>query len=294
LNFNCHLGQTDLQDYIEKVFGTSYEVVNVSKMHGGAQKVVYKVDCSNGFSCILYVWDLTMNHFKEEIENGDIHTRSYGGNLFELNNKYLIQQGIKTPIIYDLNRDRNRYPYDYALVEYVDGEKAEYYFHHSDSSIKDKIFQRIRNMLMDMHANERNIYGKANQSEMNSEKCHHFQMRSAKLDLVYSCQHIASMRANHSKLLDKLYELESKIEARNRYVFIHGELGPDHILINEKFEPYLIDIEGAEFFDIEHEHSFLQIRFGDYYPYLCGALVIQQFRFDIIKEIFMYPAPTTS
>lgn len=79
---------------------------------------------------------------------------------------------------------------------------------------------------------------------------------------------IDSIRASHSNLLDTLYELESKIEPRSRYGFIHGELGPDHVLINDKLEPYLIDIEGTEFFDIEHEHSFLQFRFGDYYRYL--------------------------
>jgi hypothetical protein len=39
-------------------------------------------------------------------------------------------------------------------------------------------------------------------------------------------------------------------------------------LVNGDLEPYLIDIEGAMFFDIEHEHSFLQFRFGEYYSYL--------------------------
>ena len=253
---------------MQKVFGTSYLVSSVTKMHGGAQKVVYKIDCSNGFSCVLYVWDLTMNYFQEEIANRDIHEHSYSSDLFESNNKYLIQQGIQTPLLYDLNKERNRHPYDYALVEYVNGQKAEVYFQHSDSYVKDKVFQRIGDMLADMHANERLTHGKVNQSGINTEKCHHLQMKNAKRDLDYACQHIDSIRASHSNLLDTLYELESKIESRSRYGFIHGELGPDHVLINDKLEPYLIDIEGAEFFDIEYEHSFLQFRFGDYYRYL--------------------------
>lgn len=35
-------------------------------------------------------------------------------------------------------------------------------------------------------------------------------------------------------------------------------------------EPLLfdIDIEGARFFDLEHEHSFLEFRFGEFYRYL--------------------------
>jgi hypothetical protein len=93
-------------------------------------------------------------------------------------------------------------------------------------------------------------------------------MKNAKRELAYASQHIGSIGANQSKLLDIMYELESRIEPRSRYGFIHGELGPDHVLINANLEPYLIDIEGAGFFDIEHEHSFLEFRFGDFYRYL--------------------------
>jgi hypothetical protein len=268
MDITCHLDQADLQDYMKKVFGTGYLVASVSKMHGGAQKVVYKIDCSNGFSCVLYVWDLTMNYFQEEIANKDINEQSYGSDLFELNNKYLTQLGIQTPSLYDLNKERNRYPFDYALVEYVDGHKAEFYFHHSDSRIQDKVFQRLGDMLTGMHTNERHIYGKPNHSGINTENCHLLQMENAKLQLSYASQHIDSIGANQSKLLDTLYKLESRIKARTKYGFIHGELGPDHILVNDRLTPFLIDIEGAMFFDIEHEHSFLELRFGDFYRYL--------------------------
>ncbi|KRE34371.1 phosphotransferase [Paenibacillus sp. Soil522] len=251
-----------------KVFGTGYLVDSVSKMHGGAQKVVYKIDCSNGFSCVLYVWDLTMNYFQEEIANKDINEQSYGSDLFELINKYLTQHGIQTPSLYDLNKERNRYPFDYALVEYLDGHKAKVYFNHSDSRVQDKVFQRLGDMLTGMHTNKRNIYGKPNHSGINTENCHHLQMENAKVQLSYASQHIESIGSNQSKLLDTLYLLESRIIPRMQYGFIHGELGPDHVLVNNKLEPFLIDIEGAMFFDIEHEHSFLELRFGDFYRYL--------------------------
>lgn len=268
MELTCHLDQADLQEYMGKVFGAGYLVAGIAKMHGGAQKVVYKIDCSNGFSCVLYVWDLAMNYFQEEKANEDINEQSYGGDLFELNNKYLTQQGILTPALYDLNKERSRYPFDYALVEYVDGQKSEAYFHHSDSRVQDEVFQRISDMLGGMHANERNNYGKLNNSGINTGSCQLLKMKNAEVQLSYASQHIDGIRVNQSKLLDVLYELESRIEPRSRYGFIHGELGPDHVLVNENLEPYLIDIEGASFFDIEHEHSFLEFRFGDYYRYL--------------------------
>lgn len=280
MNFTNHLDPADLQDYVKNIFGSSYLVSKVTKMHGGAQKVVYKVDCSNGFSCVLYVWDLTMNYFQEEIENSEIHKQSYGAELFEINNKYLTQQGIQTPKLYCLNKERNRYPYDYALVEYVDGQKAEVYFHNPDKQVKENVLQRIGDMLTRLHNNVRDTYGKVNQDRVNSGKCHHLQMNNARNGLAYACQYLDAIKVNHSKILEKMNDLESEIEHRSRYSFIHGELGPDHVLINEKLEPYLIDIEGAEYFDIEHEHSFLEFRFGEFYRY------VQNDRLDPSRMLF--------
>jgi hypothetical protein len=45
---------------------------------------------------------------------------------------------------------------------------------------------------------------------------------------------------------------------------IHGELGPDHVLVAGG-RPVLIDIEGVMFFDVEWEHAFLELRFGPHY-----------------------------
>lgn len=268
LEFQCHLDQTDLQAYVGKILGTGYVVANVSKMHGGAQKVVYKIDCGNGFSCVLYVWDLTHNYFQEEIRNDTLDELSYGSHLFELNHTFLTKKGIRTPALYDLNKERNRYPFDYALVEYIDGPKAEAYFEHSDSQVRHQLFERLGEILTGMHAIERQAYGKLDRIGRNTDGCHLQQLNNAAVQLSYAAQHIDSIRANQDKLLDTLHELEARIEPRSRYGFIHGELGPDHILVNERLEPYLIDIEGASFFDIEHEHSFLEFRFRDHYRYL--------------------------
>lgn len=268
MEFICHLNKIDLQEYMKNVFGDSYLVADVSRMHGGAQKVVYKIDCTNGFSFVLYVWDLTKNYFEEEKNNENRTEQSYGSDLFEINNKYFIQHGIKTPHLWYLNKEKNPYPFDFAFVEYIDGQKAEAYFQHSDRGVQNKVFQRLGDMLEAMHTDVRTTYGKLNQDDIHKEACHLLKLENAKLQLSYASRYIDSIRANESKLLDILYKLEARIEPRQRYGFIHGELGPDHVMVSDDLEPYLIDIEGAAFFDIEHEHSFLKFRFGDYYRYL--------------------------
>lgn len=271
MKVHCHLDAAVLQEYVKKVFGNSYSVTKFSKLEGGAQKVVYKLDCTGGFSCILYVWDLTMNYFREEIITDQMHAQSYGSEYFEKNNRYLIEHSIRTPLLYDMNRNRDQYDFDYALVEYIAGDAAEAYFEHSDPGVKEHIFQQIGEMVRTMHRGESVTYGKPDQGQSVSvqKACHLNQLYNGIAQLSYAAEYHEVISKNQGKLLDKLYELESRITPRRRYGFIHGELGPNHIMVTgERLEPCLIDIEGAEFYDIEHEHSFLEMRFGGFYRYL--------------------------
>ncbi|MFC5528195.1 phosphotransferase family protein [Cohnella yongneupensis] len=267
MKFEAHLTSEQLQNYVAKVFGAGYRVEGIARLHGGAQKVVYKIDCTNGFSCVLYVWDLSQNYFKEDILNEPAFQQSYGGGLFAMNNRYLRQRGIRTPELYDMNRDRDWHAFDYALVEYVHGQKAQAYFQ-EETTVRHELFQRVGDMLSEMHAIERDVYGAADYSGSNDKPCYELQREHAKMSLEYASRHMVSVRDNYSRLLDKLDELEAAIQPRSHYGLIHGELGPDHILVDDQLQPYLIDIEGAGYFDIEHEHSFLGIRFGEYYRYL--------------------------
>ncbi|WNS46893.1 phosphotransferase [Paenibacillus sp. MMS20-IR301] len=253
---------------MRNVFGAKFVVAGVMKMHGGAQKLVYKIDCTNGFSCVLYVWDVTKNYFEEEIAGNTTHSQSYGSNLFEVNNRYLTAHSIRTPVLYNLNQERSRYPFDYALVEYTGGQSAEAYFSHGDTQVKDTVFLKLGDMISEMHADESNIYGKPNQTSPNEEQCHLIHFVSAEAHLSYASEHVDTIRKNRDKLVDISNRLAAKIEPRNRYGYIHGELGPNHVIILENLEPCLIDIEGAGFFDIEYEHSFMKFRFGELYQYL--------------------------
>lgn len=73
---------------------------------------------------------------------------------------------------------------------------------------------------------------------------------------------------NKSKLMAILNDLFEKIVPRDNYTFVHSELGPNHVMVDGNLETFLIDIEGAKFFDVEYEHSFLQFRFGSFYQQL--------------------------
>ena len=62
---------------------------------------------------------------------------------------------------------------------------------------------------------------------------------------------------------EKASKLVKKLSKSSEYTFIHGELGPNHVIVDKNNNAFLIDIEGAKFCDVEEENSFLRIRFNN-------------------------------
>jgi hypothetical protein len=263
----CHISSTDLSKYLKSVFEMNYDVKSIHKMHGGAQKVVYKIDCENGFKCVLYVWDDTMNYFQQEKSESDILDASSGADLFEINNKYFMQVGINTPKIYYLDKSKEKYPFDFAIVDYILGGDISEYFN-IDFKEQHRVFNDLSATLRKMHSIKKSNYGNLKSNTPYSKKCETVIFEKSIQHLTHITSYIDSIAKNKSELTNILNDLYSNIKPRDEYGLIHGELGPNHVLVDENLVPYLIDIEGAMFFDIEYEHSFLKFRFGKHYNYM--------------------------
>lgn len=260
--------QSELQQRMEQVFGTSYRIASMDKFQGGAQKVVFHIKCTNGFTCMLYIWDVNLNYFAEEKRQEHADGRARDSQLFMRNHTFLKELGIRIPDLYAFFAgDDASHPFDYALIQYVTGTNAEHYFS-SDESVRSKVLGRLDDMLATMHGADRPTFGKLGEANAEQAEYHDLITSNAKEQLGYVVQHMTAVAKKQAAIWDGLDELLARIKPRRSYGFIHGELGPDHVLVNERQEPYLIDIEGAEFGDVEHEHSFLQFRFGDFYRYL--------------------------
>jgi aminoglycoside phosphotransferase (APT) family kinase protein len=70
------------------------------------------------------------------------------------------------------------------------------------------------------------------------------------------------------RLEQALHSLAEPVGPRGAAALVHGELGPDHVLLDRRGEPVLIDIEGAMYFDVEVEHVWMRMRFGEHYARL--------------------------
>ena len=86
--------------------------------------------------------------------------------------------------------------------------------------------------------------------------------------LAQAAARVERVAAVRGRLEDVTRELAAAVRPRAEHGLIHGELGPDHVLVDSRGHPVLIDIEGLMFFDIEWEHAFLELRFGRHYPLL--------------------------
>jgi aminoglycoside phosphotransferase (APT) family kinase protein len=69
----------------------------------------------------------------------------------------------------------------------------------------------------------------------------------------------------HHRVAAHVRQLRSAVMAREEYVLVHGELGPDHVLVTPSGEAVMMDFEGLTYFDVEWDHAWLQMRFGDAY-----------------------------
>ncbi|MEU0603178.1 hypothetical protein ABZ484_33885 [Streptomyces sp. NPDC006393] len=67
--------------------------------------------------------------------------------------------------------------------------------------------------------------------------------------LAEAAERDPGIRAAAAPLRDRLHELTTRVAPRTEHGLIHGELGPDHVLVDARVRPVLIDIEGLMFFD---------------------------------------------
>ncbi|WP_336785346.1 phosphotransferase family protein [Paenibacillus sp. MMO-177] len=265
-----HLLIQDLENYLNRAVLAERKVKTVNRLHGGAQKAVYKVSCDDGFTCILYVWDPSENFI---LRDDTIESRlktlgaSFGAELFEYNHKYMSQLGVSLPNVLCVDRTKSSYPFDFAIVEDVGNmDLPNYILNYPES--KKEVLEKLNDMLIKMHTHTTGSYGQLNKAAdivNQSSTLEEVVLDHSLQDLEYLSENVASIRKNKDRLTEVLYSLYDAVPPRKEYGLIHGELGPDHVFVRSNGEPVLIDIEGVKFFDIEYEHSFMEFRFLDDY-----------------------------
>jgi hypothetical protein len=265
----------DLSGLVRDALGAGCRVVAVERLRGGSKKGVYRVrlDGARTAGVIVYSWAEAENFWPgaREADPTDPFAPASGLVPFLAAQRSLSGLGARVPRIHLVDDSRRRYPADVAVVEDVSGGTLEALFE-IDRTRAAKALGELAETLEVMHRHRGRHYGRVNLLERGGSvpevSCERRVLDRALRDLDEAAERDGRIAAAGAALRDGLQELASRVRSRAEYGLIHGELGPDHVLVDADGHPVLIDIEGLMYFDVEWEHVFLQLRFGKHYTAL--------------------------
>ncbi|MGN6791660.1 MAG: phosphotransferase family protein [Streptosporangiaceae bacterium] len=267
-----------MRDHLEKALRAAVraDIQAMSRLEGGSKKGVYRLVLDEGATVIAYVWAESENYWPAEHIAGaenfrDPFSHASGIGLFEAANRRLSALGIRTPKIHLTDRSQRHYPADIAVVEDVPGDNLETVLE-QDPRAAAATLTRLAEALAKMRGYTAPGFGKValidKAGRAHGHSCEELVLDRARRHLAEAASRDKRIAGERAGLEDALSRLAAAVRPRSRYGLIHGELGPDHVLVDRLGDAVLIDIEGLMFFDVEWEHAFMRIRFGEHYRWL--------------------------
>ncbi len=264
---------------MQAALGGHRRLVKVDRLRGGSKKGVYRATFDDEFSAVVYVWNAAEDYWptsavSAEPDNADPFSHATGLDLFEAAEARLSSLGVRTPQLYLADRSQAHYPADVAVVEDVPGPTLEELLCDDTARARSAVAQ-LGQALDVMRADTAAGFGKvlhlANGGISTGSSCEQLVLERALRDLAEAAARDKRIAQCGSQLEETLLQQAATARPRSDHSLIHGELGPDHVLIDHDGQPVLIDIEGLMYFDIEWEHVFLRLRFGRHYAQLSRA-----------------------
>lgn len=256
--------------------GAEHRLTGVSRLRGGSKKGVYRLTFDDDSTAIAYIWDDAENYWPTaQIDETENHANPFshasGLDLFEAAHRRLDALGIRIPRIHLTDRSRRHYPADIAVVEDVPGATLEALLQQDPHGVKAPL-ARLADALGAMRRHRGPGFGKVALIDdggiSQGHSCEQVVLDRALDDLAEAASRDPRIAGVRDRLEGMVRGLAATVRPRSEYGLIHGELGPDHVLVDRHGHPVLIDIEGLMFFDVEWEHAFLRLRFGEHYRWL--------------------------
>jgi hypothetical protein len=262
-----------LTDVARAALGAEHRLVDVARLRGGSKKGVYRLTLDDETTAIVYIWDDAENywpitHGGADDDLADPFSAASGIGLFEAAHRHLDSLGIRTPRIRLTDHSRTYYPADVAVVEDVPGENLETLLGRDPRGVHSTM-ALLASVLGAMQSEHSHRFGKVALLDeggvSEGSSCEQVVLDRALVDLDEAASRDIRIASSRAGLEDALRTMAIAVSPRAQHGLVHGELGPDHVLVDRDGQPVLIDIEGLMFFDVEWEHAFLRLRFGEHY-----------------------------
>ncbi|MEU1460820.1 phosphotransferase [Streptomyces sp. NPDC005727] len=265
----------DLSGLVREALGPGSRAVAAERLRGGSRKGVYRVrvDGAPVTRVIVYSWAEAENFWPGQAGAGpgDPFAPASGLVPFLAARRALDDLGVRVPRVLLADGGRRRHPADVAVVEDVSEDTLERLFE-ADPARAAAALDDLAAATDTMHRHRAPRYGRLDlpreDGTASGVSCERLVRDRALADLAEASGRDRRIAAEADRLRDRLHHLAALVAPRAEYGLIHGELGPDHVLVDADGRAVLIDIEGVMHFDVEWEHVFLRLRFGDRYPVL--------------------------
>lgn len=257
-------GVAELDPVCRAALGRSPE--SVDRLAGGSKKGVYRLFLAGGGTAVAYVWSATENFWPERGDAADVFADASGLDLFQGAYERLTAAGVRTPRLLWSDSSHAVHPADVAVVEDVRGGTLEDLLAADGPAAP--ALNALRSALVALRGVTDPRIGKVARPDGSGRSCARNVLDRALRDLGEAADRVPRLAAARPALADVLRAAAAAIEPRTSHSLVHGELGPDHVLLDDAGRPVLIDIEGLAFFDAEWEHAFLEMRFGEQYEAL--------------------------
>ncbi|CAL9342184.1 hypothetical protein SUDANB121_00303 [Nocardiopsis dassonvillei] len=239
----------------------------VRELRGGTKKGVWRVVLADGSSVVAYRWHPDHDRWaagQAPPDPGDPFSHASGPELFCAAHAAFTGAGVRVPALYALDESG---PGVLAVVEDAGPTLEEVLA--SGPGRAEPVLEDLGASLGALHAVTRPGFGKVAHVEGGvppaGASCQEVVLGRALADLEEAAGLEGRVAAARPVLEEELRVRAARVEPRGGgHSLIHGELGPDHVLVTAEGRGAFIDIEGAMFFDHEWEHAFLRLRSSDH------------------------------
>ncbi|GGS79301.1 phosphotransferase family protein [Streptomyces cinerochromogenes] len=244
----------------------------VHRLRGGSKKGVYRLVLDDGSTAIAYVWSPEEDYWGPSgTDIRDTFSHASGIGLFLAAHHRLTELGVRVPRLLLADEDAVHLPAPAAVVEDIRGPSLERLLRDEPDAARVPL-ERLAGVLGALRECTAAGHGKAllvaEGGTALGGSCARVVTDRAVRDIADAAERDPRVRAAREALTERVRDLAGAVGPRGHTSLVHGELGPDHVLVTPDGDPALIDVEGLMYFDAEWEHVFLQLRFGPAYDVL--------------------------
>lgn len=261
----------DLAPFVRALAGDR-RLTGFERLVGGSKKGVYRLLLDDKSSVILYAWNAAENYWTDNsTDPRDPFAEASGLDLLEAATVALSGAGARAPALLLADRSQSTYPADIAIVEDLRGGTLETLVAR-DAVAATAPLRALGSMLNGMARHTSSKLGKVAAAlkgvAPQDRRAEQIVFEQALAHLAIVADKVPELGLARQRIEGTLHELRAGVQPRDWYSLIHGELGADHVMLDDEGRPVIIDIEGVMFFDAEWEHEFTRMRFGASYELL--------------------------